>query len=100
MALDIDGKNLKHGVLGLVIALVEVIQEAMNLQAMKRMENDSLTQKEIHRLGNALMGLDQAIQEIKHQQGISETVKSVRDGLDDIVDDVINQMINPSKWTA
>ena len=100
MALDIDEKNLKHGVLGLVIALVEVIQDALDLQAMKRMEKGSLSQEEIHRLGNALMELDQAIKEIKIQQGISETVKSVRDGLDDIVDDVINQMINPSKWSA
>jgi len=95
---DIDEKNLKHGVLGLVIALVEIIKDALKLQAIKRMEGGSLTEEEMERLGEALMDLDTAIDEIKEEQGITECVKSVRDGLDDIVDDVINRFINPEEW--
>jgi len=95
MPIDIDEKNLKHGVLGLVIALVEIIKEALRLQAMKRMEGGSLTEEEIDRLGRALMDLDTAIEEIKKEQGISESVKSVRDGLDNIVDELLDKMINP-----
>ena len=98
MAIDIDEKNLKHGLLGLVVALVEIIQDALKLQAMRRMEGGTLTEEEIDRLGLALMDIEQAISEIKTQQGISESVKSVRDGLDDIVDDILNKMINPAKW--
>ena len=96
--LDIDEKSLKHGVLGLVIALVEVIRDALKLQAMKRMEGGSLTEEEMERLGEALMDLDIAIEEIKEEQGIAESVKSVRDGLDEIVDDVLDRMINPERW--
>ena len=99
MAIDIDEKNLKHGVLGLVVALVEVIQDALRLQAMKRVEGGSLTDEEVDRLGEALMDLDEALAEIKAQQGISEAVKNVRDGLDEMVDDVLEQMINPSRWS-
>ena len=98
MVLDIDEKSLKHGVLGLVIALVEVIRDALNLQAMKRMEGGSLTEEEVERLGQALMDLDIAIEEIKREQGIVESVRSVRDGLDEIVDDVLDRMINPQRW--
>jgi uncharacterized Zn finger protein len=98
MVLDINEKNLKHGVLGLVIALVEVIRDALKLQAMKRMEGGSLTEEEMERLGEALMDLDIAIEEIKEEQGIAESVKSVRDGLDEIVDDVLDRMINPERW--
>ncbi|MDI6869282.1 MAG: gas vesicle protein K [Coprothermobacterota bacterium] len=98
MVLDIDEKNLKHGVLGLVIALVEVIRDALKLQAMKRMEGGDLTEEETERLGEALMDLDIAIEEIKEEQGIAESVKSVRDGLDEIVDDVLDRMINPERW--
>jgi hypothetical protein len=98
MVVDIDEKNLKHGVLGLVVALVEIIKDALKLQAMKRMEGGSLTEEEMERLGEALMDLDAAIEEIKEEQGISESVKSVRDGLDDIVDDVIDRFINPEEW--
>ena len=93
MPIDIDEKNLKHGVLGLVIALVEIIKDALRLQAMKRMEGGSLTEEEIDRLGRALMDLDTAIEEIKKEQGISESVKSVRDGLDNIVDELLDKMI-------
>ena len=95
MPIDIDEKNLKHGVLGLVIALVEIIKEALRLQALKRMEGGSLTEEEVDRLGRALMDLDTAIEEIKKEQGISESVKSVRDGLDNIVDELFDKMINP-----
>lgn len=98
MVVDIDEKNLKHGLLGLVIALVEIIKEALQLQAIKRMEGGSLTEEETERLGEALMDLDAAIEEIKQEQGISECVKSVRDGLDSIVDEVINKLINPEEW--
>ena len=98
MPIDIDEKNLKHGVLGLVIALVEIIKEALRLQALKRMEGGSLTEEEMDRLGRALMDLDTAIEEIKKEQGISESVKSVRDGLDNIVDELLDKIINPERW--
>lgn len=100
MAIDIDEKNLKHGVLGLVFALVEIIRDALELQAVRRMEGGSLTEGEIDRLGEALMDLDAAIEEIKREQGISESVKSVRDGLDSIVEDLLDRMINPEKWSG
>ena len=98
MVVDIDEKSLKHGVLGLVIAIVEIIRDALKLQAMKRMESGNLTEEEMERLGEALMDLDTAIEEIKEEQGIIESVKSVRDGLDEIVDDVLDRMINPERW--
>jgi hypothetical protein len=98
MPIDIDEHNLKHGVLGLVIALVEIIKDALNLQAMKRMEGGALSEKEMERLGEALQDLDVAIEEIKKEQGVTESVKSVRDGLDSIVDDVLDRIINPERW--
>jgi len=98
MPIDIDTDNLKHGVLGLVIALVEIIKDALNLQAIKRMEGGTLSEEEVERLGEALQDLDIAIEEIKKEQGVTESVKSVRDGLDSIVDEVLDQMINPKRW--
>lgn len=38
--IDIDTDNLKHGVLGLVIALVEIIRDALKIQAFRRMEGE------------------------------------------------------------
>jgi len=96
--IDIDEDSLREGVLGLVIALVEIIRDALRLQAFKRMEGGSLSEEEIERLGAALMDLDGAIEDIKEDYGITTTVRQVRDGLDDVVNDVIDQFINPRRW--
>ena len=98
MVLKIDEDNLKHGVLGLVMGIVEVIRDALQIQALKRMESGILSEEEINRVGEALMELDIAIEEIKKEQGITESVKGVRDGLDEVVDDVLDRMINPERW--
>ena len=98
MPIDINEDNLKHGLLGLVIAIVEVIRDALKHQALRRMEGGSLSDEEIERLGRALEEIDIALDQMKKEQGITETVKNVRDGLDDLVDDVLDQMVNPERW--
>ena len=98
MVVDIDEGNLKTGLLALVITLVEVIKDALKLQAFKRMEGGSLTEEEIDRLGQALADLDVALEQLKADQGITEAVQQVRDGLDEIVDDVLDKFLNPERW--
>ena len=98
MELNINEDNLKHGLLGLIMALVEIIRDTLQLQALKRIDSGVLTEEEIENLGQALMELDIAIEEIKAQQGIAESVQGVRDGLDEIVNDVVDRLINPERW--
>jgi len=98
MVVDIDENNLKQGLLGLVVALVEIIQEVLEHQAFRRMESGRLTEKEIERLGNALMELDEALEYIKKENDIEEAVKSVRKGLDNIADEAVGKIINPERW--
>ena len=96
--IDLDENNFKHGILGLVMALVEIIRDALRLQAFKRMEGGDLTEDELERLGEALADLDTALDQIKQEHGITDTVQNVRDGLDDIVDEVLDKMLNPERW--
>jgi hypothetical protein len=98
MAIHIDEDNLKNGLMGLVIALVEVIRDVLRIEALKRMEGGSLTEEECERLGKALMEIDVALEKVKEEIVISEAVQSVRDGLDTIVEDVIDRLVNPEKW--
>ena len=98
MVIDIKEGDLKQGVLGLVLALVEVIRDALRIQAVRRMESGILTDEECERLGQTLMDLDVALEKIKEEQGITESVQAVRDGLDDIVDGVIDRIVNPERW--
>ena len=95
MILDIAQEDLKQGVLGLVVALVEIIKEALRLQALRRMEAGSLTDQEIDRLGEALQDLDDAIARLKLEMGLEEAVKSVRQTLDRAVDDIVENFLNP-----
>lgn len=91
---DVDSDNLKDGLLGLIVALVEIIRDALKLQAMRRMESGRLTDRQVEKLGNALMELEEAIEDMKEDEGIAEEVDSIRAGLDETV----NELINPERW--
>lgn len=89
MAINIDGKDLKQGVMALVIAVVEVLKEALKHQAVRRMESGALREGEVERLGVALMEIDRVVDEIKEDYGVKEAVQSVRDGLDHALNDLM-----------
>jgi len=95
--IKIDEGKLKEGVLGLVMAVVEIIRDALQSQATRRMESGRLAEEEIERLGRALADLDVAIEDIKHEQGLEQAVQSVRDGLDDLVNLVVQQVAGPGR---
>jgi hypothetical protein len=95
LILDIDETDLKKGILGLVVALVEIVKEALRLQALNRMEGGSLTEEEVERLGEALMNLDIALDQMKAEMGIAESVKSIRDDLDRVADELVGAVVYP-----
>lgn len=95
MIVEIGEQDLKKGLLGLVVALVEIIKEALKLQALRRMERGSLTEGEVERLGEALMDLDEALEMLKLELGIAGAVQAVRDGLDQAVTEVVDGFLDP-----
>ena len=99
MAIKIDEENLKEGLLGLMVALVEIIEEVLERQAIRRMEGGRLSDEEMERLGDALAELDEALEKIKVDNGIENAVKSVRDGLDNVAENIVDQFIDPERWT-
>ena len=94
---NLDETDLKKGVLGLVVALVEIIKETLRLQALRRVEEGSLTEEEEERLGNALLDLEDAIENIKVEMGIAEAVKTVREGLDNLADRLLDPLLEPDR---
>lgn len=95
MPIEIDERDLKSGLLGVIVALVEVIQEVLEREAVRRMESGRLNDEEIERLGNGLMELDGALEHIKEENGLQSIVKSLRSDLDRLVEDTIDVMANP-----
>ena len=98
MPIQINEDNLKQGLLGLVVALVELVKDVLSMQALKRMEGGRLTDEEINRLGEALIDLNDALEQIKTDNGLEKVVRDVRWSLDDLVDDVLDRVINPERW--
>ncbi|ACV63776.1 conserved hypothetical protein [Desulfofarcimen acetoxidans DSM 771] len=99
MYIDISEGSLKQGVLGLLLALVEIIKDALKIQALKRIEGDSLTEDEIERLGNALHELEEALVEIEMEHNLQNVVQNIREGLDNVVNEVVDTF-NPERWIA
>jgi hypothetical protein len=98
MPIKIDEDNLKSGLLGLVVALVEIIQDVLEREAMRRMESGRLKDEEIDRLGKGLMELDAALEHIKKENNLDTIVRSVRADLDKLVEETIDIMANPERW--
>jgi len=98
MPIKIDEDNLKSGLLGLVVALVEIIQDVLEREAMRRMESGRLKDEEIDRLGKGLLELDAALEHIKKENHLETIVGSVRSDLDKLVEETIDIMANPERW--
>ncbi len=92
--IELEDKNLKSSLLGLAVALIEIIKDTLKVQAVRRMEKGKLSDEEIERLGKALMNLEKAVEEIKEEHAIKAAVKDFRDGLDNGVVNALENLIN------
>ena len=97
--LDLEENNLRHGLLALVIALLEVIEEALVHAALRRVEGGRLSDAEVERLGDALAELEEAVAQIKAEHGVQEAVQGVRDDLDRVVGSLIGTMVGRERWS-
>jgi len=93
MSIKINSDNLKEGLLGLVMALVEIIKEVLQKQAINRLESGNLRNQEAEKLGLAFMKLDETIEKIKKENDLEKTTDKIRNELDSIVDDSITKLI-------
>lgn len=93
MTIKVDADNLQQGLLGLVIALVEIIKEVLQRQAICRLESGSLREAEAEKLGLAFMQLDGTIAKIKKENDLEETADKIRTDLDNLVDESLTKLL-------
>jgi gas vesicle protein GvpK len=56
--IDADPEHVEKGLAQLVLTLVELLRQLMERQALRRMEDGTLTDEEIDRLGETFMKLE------------------------------------------
>jgi len=65
LRLNADPERVERGLAQLVLAVVDLLRELMERQALRRMEAGSLDEEEVERLGTAFMKLEQRMEELK-----------------------------------
>jgi len=66
-----DPDDVRRSVAKLVLTLVEAIRQLLERQAIRRMENGTLSEAETEAIGLALMRLEEAVREIAAQFGLA-----------------------------
>ncbi|SFE41418.1 gas vesicle protein K [Alteribacillus iranensis] len=61
----LDPEKAEEGLSQLVMTVVELLRQLVERQAMRRVENGSLTEEEIERVGEALLNLEEKMEELK-----------------------------------
>ena len=65
-----DPEDVRRSVMQLVLTLVDFIRQVMERQALRRVEEGTLTPEEIERVGLALMKLEETINDLAKQAGL------------------------------
>ena len=65
-----DPEDVRRSVMQLVLTLVDFIRQVMERQALRRMDEGSLTPEEIERVGLALMRLEETVNDLARQAGL------------------------------
>ncbi len=65
-----EPEDVRRSVMQLVLTLVDFIRQILERQALRRVDEGTLTPEEIERIGAALMQLEQTIHDLAVQAGI------------------------------
>jgi uncharacterized protein YjiS (DUF1127 family) len=67
-----DPETVERGLAQLVLTLIELLRQLMERQALRRMEQGSLDDDEIERLGETFMRLAERMEELKAEFGLRD----------------------------
>lgn len=92
VSVDGDEETVRSGLVALVLAVVEILDDALEREAVRRMEAGQLTDEEIERVGTQLELLDEEIRRLEREEGVEDEVARLRGDLNRVVDDALFRM--------
>lgn len=69
--IDADPESVERGLVSLVLTIVELLRQLMERQALRRVEDGSLTDDQVENVGRTLMSLEHRMAELTEHFGLS-----------------------------
>ena len=63
--LETDAESVERDLMKLVLTIVELVRQLMEKQALRRVDEGDLSEHQIEDLGNGLMALERAMEDLK-----------------------------------
>ena len=70
--INADPEGVEQGLAQLVLTIVELLRQLMERQALHRIEGGTLAEDEVERLGRTFMLLEQRMDELKDEFGLTD----------------------------
>jgi hypothetical protein len=67
-----DPENLERGLAQLVLTIIELLRQLMERQALRRIDDGTLSEDQIERLGRTFMDLADRMEELRNEFGLDE----------------------------
>jgi hypothetical protein len=68
--IEVDRESVERGVAGLVLTIVELVRQLMERQAIRRIDQGDLSDRQIEEIGATLMALEQKMTELREHFGL------------------------------
>ena len=68
--IDADPESVERGLVSLVLTIVELLRQLMERQALRRVDQGTLTDEQIEKIGWTLMSLEQKMAELREHFGL------------------------------
>lgn len=91
---QVDAQKLQQGLAKLTLTIVELLRQVLERQAQRRIEEGTLTQEEVERLGLSFMQIKQTMEDLAEKFGLKP--EELRLGLDSILGLQKKQQTNAS----
>lgn len=94
MRVDVDAEegDAGTGLVALVIAVLEVLVEALEREAVRRLEAGDLDDAEIERVGATLEEVEAELERLKRREGVADATDRLRRDLDGLVADALSHL--------